>query len=133
MKNVRFLILTVLAILPVILFAPFDSRALAQGGPFDSRALAQGGQAPQPARPGVVAIRGGTVLTVTRGTIQNGVVVLRDGKIAAVGGPETTIPAGADVTVPAPAPALATVSDTSAFTVCVSGAEMLGAYVRLPE
>ena len=36
----------------------------------------------------MVAIRGGTVLTVTRGTIQNGVVVLRDGKIAAVGGAE---------------------------------------------
>ena len=40
----------------------------------------------QTARPSVVAIRGGTVLTVTRGTIQNGTVVLRDGKIAAVGG-----------------------------------------------
>jgi imidazolonepropionase-like amidohydrolase len=51
----------------------------------------------QSAQPPVVAIRGGTVLTVTRGTIQNGVVVLRDGKIAAVGGPNTAIPAGADV------------------------------------
>ena len=51
----------------------------------------------QATRPAVVAIRGGTVLTVTRGTIQNGVVVLRDGKIAAVGGANTTIPAGADV------------------------------------
>jgi imidazolonepropionase-like amidohydrolase len=48
-------------------------------------------------RPSVVAIRGGTVLTVTRGTIQNGVVVLRDGKIAAVGGSSTEIPAGADI------------------------------------
>jgi imidazolonepropionase-like amidohydrolase len=45
----------------------------------------------------VVAIRGGTVLTVTRGTIQNGVVVLRDGKIAAVGGASTNIPSGADI------------------------------------
>ena len=44
----------------------------------------------------VVAIRGGTVLTVTKGTIANGVVVLRDGKIAAVGGAGTTIPAGAE-------------------------------------
>jgi imidazolonepropionase-like amidohydrolase len=51
----------------------------------------------QAVRPSVVAIRGGTVLTVTRGTIQNGVVVLRDGKIAAVGGSNTAIPAGADV------------------------------------
>ena len=39
-------------------------------------------QAPQSS---VIAIRGGTVLTVTRGTIQNGVVVMRDGKLAAVG------------------------------------------------
>jgi imidazolonepropionase-like amidohydrolase len=46
--------------------------------------------------PSVVAIRGGTVLTVTRGTIQNGTVVLRDGKIAAVG-TNISIPAGADV------------------------------------
>jgi imidazolonepropionase-like amidohydrolase len=44
----------------------------------------------------VVALRGGTVLTVTKGTIPNGTVVLRDGKIAAVG-PNIQIPAGADV------------------------------------
>src|SRR5690606_35522032 len=51
-------------------------------------------QAAQP--PAAVAIRGGTVLTVTNGTIENGVVVLSDGKIAAVGGPDTPIPAGAE-------------------------------------
>ena len=45
----------------------------------------------------VVAIRGGTILTVTRGTIQNGTIVLRDGKIAAIGGAGTDIPSGADV------------------------------------
>jgi imidazolonepropionase-like amidohydrolase len=44
----------------------------------------------------VVAIRGGTVLTVTKGTIANGIVVIRDGKIAAVGGPQTAVPAGAE-------------------------------------
>ena len=44
-----------------------------------------------------IVIRGGTVLTVTRGTIQNGVVVLRDGKIAAVGGSNTAIPDGAEI------------------------------------
>ena len=53
-----------------------------------------GGQA-QP-RSGVVALRGGTILTVTRGTIQNGTIVLRDGKIAAVG-TNVTIPSGAEV------------------------------------
>lgn len=51
----------------------------------------------QTTRSSVVAIRGGTVLTVTKGTIQNGVVVLRDGKIAAVGGSGTDIPSGADI------------------------------------
>ncbi len=51
----------------------------------------------QPSRSAVVAIKGGTVLTVTRGTIQNGVIVLRDGKIEAVGGPDTAIPQGAEV------------------------------------
>jgi hypothetical protein len=49
----------------------------------------------QPTASGVVAIRGGTVLTVTRGAIQNGVVVLRNGRIEAVGGAGTAIPANA--------------------------------------
>jgi imidazolonepropionase-like amidohydrolase len=51
----------------------------------------------QASRPSVIAIRGGTVFTITRGTIQNGTVILRDGKIAAVGGPGTDVPAGAEV------------------------------------
>src|SRR5262245_51988882 len=46
--------------------------------------------------PSVVAIRGGTVLTVTKGTIQNGTVVLRDGKVAAVGA-NVSIQAGAEI------------------------------------
>jgi imidazolonepropionase-like amidohydrolase len=44
----------------------------------------------------VVAIRNATLVTVTRGTIQNGTIVLRDGKIAAVGA-NVTVPPGADV------------------------------------
>jgi imidazolonepropionase-like amidohydrolase len=51
----------------------------------------------QPSASGAIAIRGGTVLTVTRGTIANGVVVLRNGRIEAVGGPATAVPAGAEV------------------------------------
>ena len=51
----------------------------------------------QTARPSVIAIRGGTILTVTRGTIENGTIVLRDGKIAAVGGSGIDIPSGADI------------------------------------
>jgi imidazolonepropionase-like amidohydrolase len=43
-----------------------------------------------------VVVRGGTVLTVTRGTIENGTVLIRDGKIAAVG-TSVDVPAGATV------------------------------------
>ena len=50
-----------------------------------------------PSQPRATAIRGGTVLTITRGTIANGVVVMRNGRIEAVGGPGTTIPANAEV------------------------------------
>ena len=50
----------------------------------------------QAAQPGVSAIRNATIVTVTRGTISNGTVVIRDGKIAAVGA-NVQIPAGADV------------------------------------
>jgi imidazolonepropionase-like amidohydrolase len=39
----------------------------------------------QSAQPGVVAITNATILTVTRGTIQRGTVIVRDGRIAAVG------------------------------------------------
>src|SRR5215204_3523313 len=52
------------------------------------------GQAP--ARPSVIALKGATIVTVTRGTIPNGTIVLRDGKIAAVGG-SVDVPAGAEV------------------------------------
>lgn len=45
---------------------------------------------------GTVAIKGATLLTVTRGTIANGTIVLRGGKISAVGANVET-PAGADV------------------------------------
>ncbi|MGH3119017.1 MAG: amidohydrolase family protein, partial [Gaiellales bacterium] len=52
----------------------------------------------QPARrtAGVVAIKGGTILTVTKGTIPNGTIVLRDGKIAAVGA-NVDVPSFAEV------------------------------------
>jgi imidazolonepropionase-like amidohydrolase len=45
----------------------------------------------------VTAIRGATILTVTKGIIENGTIVLRNGKIAAVGGANVPIPQGADV------------------------------------
>ena len=48
------------------------------------------------AAPSVVALRNATILTATRGTIPNGTVLIRDGKIAAVGA-NVSIPAGAEV------------------------------------
>lgn len=44
-----------------------------------------------------VAIKGGKVMTITHGTIDNGVVVMENGKITAVGGANTAIPRGARV------------------------------------
>ena len=54
------------------------------------------GQASQAAQARIVALRGGTVITAAKGTIPNGTVVLRDGKIAAVGA-NVAIPAGAEI------------------------------------
>ena len=55
------------------------------------------GQAAGQAAPArIVALRGGTVLTVTKGTIPNGTVILRDGKIAAVGA-NIAVPPGAEI------------------------------------
>jgi imidazolonepropionase-like amidohydrolase len=53
------------------------------------------GQGAQPAS-AVVAIRNATIVTATRGTIANGTLVMRDGKIAAVGA-NVQVPAGATV------------------------------------
>ncbi len=61
-----------------------------------TRIEGQAGQAGQAAPARIVALRGGTVLTVTKGTIPNGTVILRDGKIAAVGA-NVAVPSGAEV------------------------------------
>jgi imidazolonepropionase-like amidohydrolase len=53
------------------------------------------GQAAQSA-PSIVAIRNATLITVSKGTINNGTIVMRDGKIAAIGA-NVQIPAGATV------------------------------------
>jgi imidazolonepropionase-like amidohydrolase len=52
--------------------------------------------APQALSP-TIALRGGKLLTITHGTIDNGVVVMQNGKITAVGGAGTAIPSGAQV------------------------------------
>jgi imidazolonepropionase-like amidohydrolase len=50
----------------------------------------------QAQRTRVIALRGGTVHTVTKGTIPNGTVLIRDGKIAAVGS-NVSVPSDAEV------------------------------------
>ena len=67
--------------------------ALAAIVAFPGIAARLGGQA---APNGVVAIRNATLLTVTRGTIASGTIVLQNGKIAAIG-QNVSIPAGAEV------------------------------------
>lgn len=44
-----------------------------------------------------IAIKGGKLLTITHGVIENGVVVMHNGRITAVGGPGTAIPPGAKI------------------------------------
>jgi imidazolonepropionase-like amidohydrolase len=55
------------------------------------RVAAQAGRQGQ-----VVAVRGATIFTITQGTIPNGTLVVRDGRVAAVGA-NVPIPAGAEV------------------------------------
>jgi len=44
-----------------------------------------------------VVLRGATIHTVTKGTIQNGTIVLERGKITAIGGPEVAAPRAAKI------------------------------------
>ena len=48
------------------------------------------------AQSSVVAIRNATLVTVSKGTINNGTIVMRDGKIAAIGA-NVQIPSGATI------------------------------------
>ena len=50
-----------------------------------------------PASNETIALKGGKLLTITHGVIENGVVVMHNGRIIAVGGAGTAIPSGAKV------------------------------------
>jgi imidazolonepropionase-like amidohydrolase len=69
---------------------------------FAALSLAQGTKkAPSPApgqSSGAIVLRGGKLLTITHGVVENGVLVMQNGKITAVGAAgSTSIPAGAKV------------------------------------
>lgn len=64
--------------------------------PAASQPMAKVTPAPLPPAP-LVAIRGGKVVTVSHGIIENGVVVMEGGKLTAVGAASTAIPKGAKV------------------------------------
>jgi hypothetical protein len=75
----------------------------------------EAGLPPQAPQSGVVAIRNATLVTASRGTINNGTIVMRDGKIAAIGGSGTAIPAVSQegwATAPAAVSAISGVSTT---------------------
>jgi len=66
--------------------------------------VAQGKKTAAPAKPAAapaaaapVALKGGKLLTITKGVIENGVIVMENGKITAVGGASTAIPKNAKV------------------------------------
>src|SRR5262245_33757372 len=44
-----------------------------------------------------IALKGGKLLTITHGVIENGVVIMQNGRITAVGGSGTAIPSGAKI------------------------------------
>jgi imidazolonepropionase-like amidohydrolase len=62
-----------------------------------SAQLNSGAQQNVQGRAGTFAIKNARIVTVSGAVIENGTVVIRDGKIAAVGGSEVSVPSGAEV------------------------------------
>ena len=78
---------------PALLGALLVAAALVPASIAPVRGEARSDQAQTP---GVVAIRNATLVTASHGTINNGTIVMRDGKIAALG-TNVQIPAGAQI------------------------------------
>ena len=79
---------------------PLDATSTAEELPRIARSAAACAEAPVPASASIVAWRGARILTAVGGRvreIERGVIVARGGRIEAVGGAETSIPAGAQV------------------------------------
>jgi len=80
---------TLFLVSAIVLFA---SLGLAQGSSQKNQMATSPVEAAGP-----IAIRGGQLLTITHGVIENGVVVMENGKITAVGPGSTSIPRGATI------------------------------------
>ena len=74
--------------------------AISAGAPILLDPTAAGAQVTMPvaAQSQPVVLRGATIHTVTQGVIQNGTIVLENGRITAIGGADVAIPRGAKVT-----------------------------------
>jgi len=77
--------------------AQYASAQSKKAKPAPAATPAAHSSATAPASNETIAIKGGKLLTITHGVIDNGVVVIHNGRITAVGGPGTAIPSGAKV------------------------------------
>src|SRR5438874_10308504 len=64
---------------------------------FVAASLAQQPDRTSPRPPAAIVLKGGKLLTITHGVIENGVVVMENGRITAVGAASTSIPRNAKV------------------------------------
>ena len=88
-------------IVAIVLVASFAAQSVSaqtkKTKPAPAAAPAPHSSAAAPASNETIALKGGKLLTITHGVIENGVVVMHNGRITAVGGPGTAIPSGAKV------------------------------------
>jgi imidazolonepropionase-like amidohydrolase len=73
------------AIISTTLMLAMSVTALAQSGPRDTKTASEAVSAAAQAAPREMLIQNATILTASHGTIRNGSILIRDGKIAAVG------------------------------------------------
>src|SRR6266853_2104606 len=81
----------------IVLFVLVAAVAAQSKQPKSKPASAPNATSMAPSTNETIALKGGKLLTITHGVIENGVVVMQNGRITAVGGPGTSIPTGAKV------------------------------------
>src|SRR5258708_8441666 len=81
----------------IVLFVLVAAVAAQSKQPKSKPASAPNATSRAPSTNETIALKGGKLLTITHGVIENGVVVMQNGRITAVGGAGTAIPAGAKV------------------------------------